>query len=158
MVQFGSHRPPIFKVHFRHSESESLSEGGNKETRKKYATKISWLLWEPSPSTEWVKWGASIPSHEIWTGPSKMTVGRKSVSTTRGNCGAPMTSQVFRGRPPPKVTKMWWHTSEELFSHNHTMGTAGRRQQCCAQGVIAPLLRNGLRVLKMCNIHLTHYA
>ena len=28
MVQFGSHRPLIFKVHFRHSESESLGEGG----------------------------------------------------------------------------------------------------------------------------------
>ena len=56
-----------------------------------------------------------------------------------GNRGTSLFS--FRGRPPQKVTKLWWHTSEELLSHlGHCWATPVGD---APMGVMAPVLRNG---------------
>ena len=50
------------------------------------------------------------------------------------------TVSSFRGRLPPKVTKLWWQTSEELLSHPvHCWATSAGT---ALRGVIAPILRN----------------
>ena len=42
--------------------------------------------------------------------------------------------------PPPKVMKLWWHTSQELISHlGHCWATPGG---AAPRGVKAPVLRN----------------
>ena len=61
------------------------------------------------------------------------------IAFNAGNRGTSLSS--FRGRPPREVTKLWWHTSEELLSHlGHCwakpVGTVPK-------SVIAPVLRIG---------------
>ena len=75
--------------------------GERKETQKKYASNFV-TLGGGCPRNEETVAGAPTPSHVIWAGPPKMMVGRKSVSTTWGKCGARMTSHVFWAKPPVK--------------------------------------------------------
>ena len=77
----------------------SLLAGERKKTWKKYASNFV-TLGGGCPRNEETVAGAPTPSHVIWAGPPKMMVGRKSVFTTRGNCGVPMTRHVFWADPP----------------------------------------------------------
>ena len=63
--------------------------------------------------------GAPIPSHVIWVALLKMMVGRKSVSTTWGNWGAPMTYD----QPVKKLGQGIMFTSPNFFTGGFAQNT-----------------------------------
>ena len=84
-------------------QKASLLAGERKETRKKYASTISWL-WGEAVHGMRKLWRPYSQSY-FWAEPPKIMLGRKPVSMTWGKWGAPMTSLVFWADPPEAVGK-----------------------------------------------------